>query len=176
MTKKKFSVLASTLLLIFCSSQIFAQSKAANVVDDTAITTKIKAKLLADKLTVKVETENGIVKLSGNVSSEAEAKSAVETAASTDGVIDVDATDLRVQASSQPLTDSYITSKVKGVFLREKVFGDKPISVMSIHVETKDGIVYLSGTADNRAQIETARRLAQSVKGVKSVETKVNLK
>jgi hyperosmotically inducible protein len=64
--------------------------KVGEFVDDTWITTKIKAMLLkdapADSLDVKVETEDGVVQLSGFVDSGLQAARAVEIASSVTGV------------------------------------------------------------------------------------------
>jgi hyperosmotically inducible protein len=53
--------------------------------------------------------------------------------------------------------------------------GDKDISIMSIHVETKNGIVYLTGSADNVKEINNAVALAKSVKGVNKVISTVTV-
>lgn len=64
--------------------------KAAEYVDDTWITTRVKAMLLKDKqvsgLDVKVETKDGVVLLSGFVKSQEQAARAVEIAAGIQGV------------------------------------------------------------------------------------------
>ncbi len=61
---------------------------------DTWITTKVKAELLATKdvsgMEVKVETVNGVVSLSGNVDTQAEADRAVAVAQRIEGVSRVD--------------------------------------------------------------------------------------
>ncbi len=157
-----------------------AASDTKVAVDDSVITTKIKAKMVADKATsarnIGVETKAGVVFLSGDVDTDSEAHAAIEIAASTEGVIDVDASKLSVQMSHHPIADSMITAKVKGAFVREKLFGDNPISVTGIHAETKDGVVYLTGIADSAAQSENAEKLAKSVNGVKRVESTVKIK
>lgn len=99
----------------------------------------------------------------------------VEIAESERGVKNVDTRQLKVKKSAHPLDDSYLTAKIKGVFVREKLFGDKKISVFSINVETKNGIVYLTGTADTEGQLDTAISLARSVEGVKQVQSKVKV-
>lgn len=67
-------------------------------VDDTWITTKVKSSLLADTDTagtdIQVETNNGVVALSGNVGSQAEAEAATRIASEIEGVVNVDASDL----------------------------------------------------------------------------------
>ena len=58
--------------------------------DDSAITTAIKSKFLAqkglDSLDLKVETANGVVTLRGQVTSKAQQNMAVQIARETDGV------------------------------------------------------------------------------------------
>ena len=140
---------------------------------DTLITTAIKAKMVADKTVsasdITVTTEKGVVTLSGDVKSKAEADAAINIASTTDDVIDIDASHLLVQGSSQPFTDAIITAKIKALYAKEKIFGDKPVAVVSVHVETNDGEVQLKGTVDNKAQEENAKRLAEKVKGVRKV-------
>lgn len=69
-------------------------------VTDTWITTKVKSDLLASKSTkgteIKVETVNGVVSLSGSVSTQAEHDNAVAKAKATKGVTRVDANALKV--------------------------------------------------------------------------------
>ena len=61
--------------------------------DDTAITTKVKAKLTTDKVKnlvkVHVETKDGVVNLAGTVPTEADKAEAERLARATDGVKDV---------------------------------------------------------------------------------------
>ncbi|MFA5488384.1 MAG: BON domain-containing protein [Candidimonas sp.] len=60
---------------------------------DTAVTTKIKAAILAEKelsvLDISVETTDGVATLSGKVNSQAEADLAEKTARGVEGVKDV---------------------------------------------------------------------------------------
>ncbi len=179
MKVNKINVFITTLLLAFSSLVTFASSTAGNTIDDSVITAKVKSKLLADKmvsgLDIKVETNNGIVTLQGIVKTDSEATTAVELASSTPGVIDVDTSKLTIESSNQPLADSLITAKVKGVYVREKLFGDKSVNVTQIHVETKDGVVYLTGKANSATQAKNAEELAKSVKGVKDVKSSVTV-
>lgn len=146
--------------------------------DDAKITTTIKdlirkSKTLS-KLNVQVSTNQGVVTLTGEVHSASQASSLIETAESVVGVSDVDTSKLTVKGGSQPLTDTYITAKVKGLFIREKLFGAKDIAAMNISVETKDGIVYLTGIIDNKQQIENAIDIIRkNIPEVKKVEYNV---
>lgn len=167
-------------LLILASSPTLGNSKAGNFIEDSAITAAVKAKFAADEIVsasnIHVETNKGTVSLKGDTKSHTEANRAVELAFSAPGVVEVDTSKLMVQGSNQPLTDALITAKVKGLYAREKLFGEKAISVSGIHVETNDGTVYLSGKVDNKTQAENAEKLAQSIKGVKTVKSTITVK
>ncbi len=73
--------------------------KAQEAVSDTGITSKVKAAFVADKsldaLDIKVETNKGVVSLSGVVTSDAEKDLAVSTAKSIKGVTAVSADGLK---------------------------------------------------------------------------------
>jgi hyperosmotically inducible protein len=62
--------------------------------------------------------------------------------------------------------DAWITTKVKSEFGTTK-----GISATDISVSTHDGVVTLSGTVSSQAEKERAERVAQLVKGVKSVDS-----
>ena len=90
---KSLSVLAMSLLavtlIVSCASSP-TQESTGQFVDDSAITTKVKTKLLDDPmvsgLDISVETYKGIVQLSGFVNSESEKKQAEVISEGTDGV------------------------------------------------------------------------------------------
>jgi hyperosmotically inducible protein len=67
-----------------------AAKKTGNVIEDSAITTDIKTKLLAEKdvsgTDISVETTKGVVTLTGTVKSAAERNKAVKIAKGTHGV------------------------------------------------------------------------------------------
>src|SRR5688500_17464738 len=87
------AMLAAGLVLTGCNV-VRAQSSAGEYVDDVAITSKVKAKLLdsgkVDGLDVNVDSTNGRVKLSGWASSSTEVKTAGDLAREVDGVKSVD--------------------------------------------------------------------------------------
>ena len=66
---------------------------AKEVIDDSMITTKIKTEFAKDKqvsaMNIKVDTDKGVVKLSGNAKSKDEADKAASIAKSTKGVVSV---------------------------------------------------------------------------------------
>jgi len=67
--------------------------------------------------------------------------------------------------SSQPVNDTWITTKVTSSLL-----ADNDVSGLDIQVDTVDGVVYLSGTADTKAQADAAKRIAQGIDGVTGVD------
>ena len=77
-----------------------AQGESAQPVDDTWITTKVKADLLASSnvpgTEIKVETVNGVVTLSGTVASQAEKDKALKVAGDIKGVKNVESAGLKV--------------------------------------------------------------------------------
>ena len=74
----------------------------------------------------------------------------------------------RHEDRAHPMTwvkDSMITTKIK-----TKLATDHPGSMKHIQVDTdKDGVVWLSGTANNQTEIDAAISTARNTEGVKSV-------
>lgn len=168
--KIKVMTLTSALL---CSPLSFAAT-------DSDITSGIKAKFIADKTTsdldVSVSSHDGVVKLAGNVNTDAEADKLIQLAGATQGVNDVETSQLHVKTSKHKIADTTITAKIKGLYVREKLFGDRDISITGINVETTNGIVYLIGTVDSQAEADNAVKLAKSIHGVESVNSKLSVK
>lgn len=69
-----------------------------------------------------------------------------------------------VTEMQEAVSDSWITSKVKSVFL-----SNTNISGLDIKVETVDGVVALSGEVPTQAERDLAISKAENVKGVKNV-------
>lgn len=68
--------------------------------------------------------------------------------------------------SSQPVNDTWITTKVK-----TELLAAEDVSGLDIKVETTNGEVKLSGRVDNQAQIDKAVAVARGVKGVGKVDS-----
>lgn len=67
---------------------------------------------------------------------------------------------------STKVEDSVITTKIKGVFAKDKL-----VSATNVKVETdSNGLVQLSGTAKSKDEAKRAVKLAKSVKGVTAVK------
>ena len=74
------------------------------------------------------------------------------------------------QSTGEYVDDAAITTKVKSALL-----ADKEVSGLRIDVDTKKGVVHLSGTAKTRHEANKAAELARGVNGVKSVHNNVRV-
>jgi len=63
------------------------------------------------------------------------------------------------------IDDAWITTKVKAMLLK-----DSGLAGLKVEVDTKDGVVTLSGQAESGKQIDQAVRIAGAIKGVKEVK------
>ena len=67
--------------------------------------------------------------------------------------------------SSQPVNDTWITTKVKADLL-----ATENVSGLDIKVETVNGVVTLTGAVSNQAQKDKAIAVAKQIKGVSKVD------
>ena len=84
------------------------------------------------------------------------------------GVALADETNMK---SDQPVTDSYITTKVKGELAK-----DSETKARHIHVTTKDGTVVLKGMVASDEEKAKAEQDATGVKGVTHVDNQLTIK
>jgi len=172
---------AIPLMLAFLTFQVFATTSTVTdySAQDKTIVSSIEKQIARNpeisSVHVALNSLRGKVVLIGTVDTEAQASDLVEIAQSTPGVTDVITTNLKVKDSNQPLADTIITAKVKGLFLRDKLFTNKDISVTSVKVETKNGVVHLTGTADSATEVKNAVKAAKTVKGVKKVKSYIKI-
>ncbi|HUF19863.1 MAG TPA: BON domain-containing protein [Burkholderiales bacterium] len=68
------------------------------------------------------------------------------------------------------LNDTLVTTKVKTALL-----ADSDIKGLDVKVETRKGVVQLSGFVDNQTQIDRAVAATRDVEGVRSVENNISL-
>ena len=88
-----FAAALGTVALLGATAPVFAGESAGDYMDDTAISTKIKASLIKDQelkaFDIHVDTDHGVVHLSGNVDTSVQKADAVRIAKTTNGVRDV---------------------------------------------------------------------------------------
>jgi len=171
----------------------------AQPVDDTVITTRVKARMATDKLVdamdISVTTINGVVELSGTAKSKAEVNQAVAIARKVPDVKSVkNNIHLTSTASSgdkmagsgdsmsksggsmakhsdQPIDDTFITTSVKA-----RLATAKDVSATTISVKTVNGVVALSGTAKSKSEADQAVAIARGVDHVKTVKNEIQVK
>jgi hyperosmotically inducible protein len=158
---------------------------------DPGITTAVKAKFAADELVkarnINVATRNHVVTLTGTVQSQQEETKALQIARNTSGVADV-VDNITVASSSEPgsapttgrlgetpatepITDAGITAKVK-----TRLLADPDVGGLRIDVDTRDGIVTLSGMVGSAAEKAHAVELAGKVDNVNRVEDRLTVR
>jgi hyperosmotically inducible protein len=176
----KISKLIQAFIVV--SSLSFSAFSVAGTVTitDSEIISAINSKLATDStvsnLKVHVTSHNGLVTLTGKVNTVAESAKIIELSESVLGVKDVEAPHLIAKKRKKPLNDSVITAKVKGTFVREKLYGEKDIDVTGVNVITTNGVVYLTGSVATTEEAENAVKLARSIHGVKNVDSKLEVK
>ncbi len=159
-----------------------AYNNAGEAVNDASITTKVKAALVAEpnlkSRHIKVETNNGIVTLSGDLDSQEQIDKAQEIAKSIAGVKEVknklDAktnTKTDAKKTGEVLGDTSITAKVKAAILAEP-----NLKSLQINVETNQGIVSLSGSVDSKEQLNRVKEITSAIAGVKQVKDQLIVK
>ncbi|OPX97758.1 MAG: Osmotically-inducible protein Y precursor [Syntrophorhabdus sp. PtaU1.Bin002] len=75
------------------------------------------------------------------------------------------------ESTGEYVDDSVITTKVKSLLA-----GDDFLKSFQISVETRKGVVQLSGFVDSQDAVSKAGQIAWSVKGVKSVKNSLIVK
>jgi hyperosmotically inducible periplasmic protein len=148
---------------------------------DAGITGMIKTKLAADDAVkaseINVDTANGVVTLTGNVDSQGARDRAVQLAKETSGVRDVKDM-IAVRSGSgeadapepnrtvgEHIDDAGISMRVKA-----RLLDDPLVKGLKIDVDTRDGVVFLTGTVSGDAERNRAIELARATEGVKDVQ------
>jgi hyperosmotically inducible protein len=189
-----FGILTAAALTVACSQT------------DAGLTTKVKSRLAADD-TVKayqidVDTDEGVVTLSGNVDTAAARDRAVAIARETEGVRDVVTNIVATGDGNAALPGEHNTAPTTGTIdrmnesaregadrareagregvgmatdasvtaaIKAKMLADSDVSGLAIDVDTREGVVTLSGRVRNATEKSEAVRIARETDGVKSV-------
>lgn len=148
---------------------------------DAWITMKVKTALAFHKNVsatgTEVNTQNGVVTLSGSADSEAMKQLTGEYAKDVEGVTGVH-NNLTVAKSAKPhrtvgekVDDASITAQIKTTLLFRK-----STHALATKVHTKDGEVTLHGEARNAAERDLVTKLAEDIDGVKHVSNRMTVK
>ena len=168
MTKKSVKT-RDTLILVAASALLLAGSAArASETDDRIESSAKKSYVFKHYLTgdsIKTESKNGAVTLTGAVAEESHIGLAQNTVEGLPGVKSVD-NQLTVKGE-RPVehSDAWVGVKVKTALLFHR-----NVRATKTDVNVKDGIVSLSGEASSMAQKELTTEYAKDVEGVKEVK------
>jgi osmotically-inducible protein OsmY len=153
---------------------------------DAWLMTKVKTTLLFHRsvsgIKTEVDVKDGIVTLRGEVDNQAQKDLTTEYAKDIEGVKDVknEMTVAKIsketkeiketRTTGDKIDDASITALVKTTLLYHR-------STSGLHtkVETKNGVVTLSGKAKNAAERDLATKLARDVNGVEDVNNKMTI-
>jgi hyperosmotically inducible periplasmic protein len=174
----KVATLVLTLVTLAACTATPTQKTAGEQIDDSVLTGKVKAALVADEATkarqIDVETFRGTVQLNGFVDSAESKAAATRVAKSVDGVKAVD-NNLNVggtaRTAGEVIDDGVVTTKVKAALV-----ADTSVKAHEINVETREGVVQLSGFVDSTDAKSKAAELAGRVAGVKEVHNDLRIK
>ncbi len=155
-----------------------AKRSVGEYADDKLLVSKVKTALISDKTAdadeINVEAYKGVVQLNGFVDNDKEKAQAETVARAVDGVKGVE-NNLAIKQASQTaggaIDDSTITAKVKSALI-----DSADTKAHDLKVETRGGVVQLSGFVETQAQKDAATGVARAVKGVKSVNNGLGIK
>jgi len=166
----------STYSLTFAAMGILLVSTAASRATETDDRIESSAKksyvfktYLSDD-SIKTESKNGAVILTGTVAEDSHKSLAENTVASLPGVKSVD-NQLKVKGESPAEhSDAWIGMKVKSALLFHR-----NVRATKTDVNVKDGVVILSGEASSEAQKELATEYAKDIDNVKEVKNQMTV-
>ncbi|MBW1691377.1 MAG: BON domain-containing protein [Deltaproteobacteria bacterium] len=159
-----------TMILLGGVLLAFVFLSQARAITDRDITWEVLARLIEDEWVsshfIEVETEGGIVTLSGPVEDLLSKEHAPVVARSVKGVRGVIN---RIRLLHGDRSDAHIKAEIE-----EALLDDTAAELNEVTIKVRDGFVRLTGTVDSLAEKQLCERIAKSVRGVVEVET--NLK
>ena len=166
--------LAGLILLLGLAACSSTQTVGEEVTD-AWITSKVTGKLTADPevnpFEIDVDTQNGVVRLSGSVETEAQRNEAEELARGTEGVERV-INDIQLgdPTFGETIDDAWISTKVKS-----KLAADPEVNAFNIDVDVQQSVVTLSGTVKTERAQQHAAEIARDTDGVRDVRNLIKV-
>jgi hyperosmotically inducible periplasmic protein len=160
---------ASLLLALIAGPiALLASSATDRKIEDAAKASYNYRTVLEDH--VKVKANDGVVTLTGTVQDNDEKALAADTVENLPGVTSVK-NEIKVESKYPEHSDAWMALKI-----RSRLLVKANVSATSTKVAVQDGVVTLSGTADNAAQKELTEVYAKDIDGVKSVKNDIVVK
>jgi osmotically-inducible protein OsmY len=183
MEEKTMRIRSAWSLAILVPSLCIVMSCAAT---DTGITTNVKTRLAMDDLVkasqIEVTTKDGRVTLTGNVDSEQVKIQALKLARATNGVVEVVDLISSRRASGggdAPGTDRTLGGVVQDsgitMSVKQQLLGDPLVKGLRIDVDTREGIVFLTGSVSSDVERQKAIQLARDTNGVRDVKANLTI-
>ncbi len=164
----KIKNLPTALLLIASPIALFASPETDRKIEDAAKASYNYRTVLEDH--VKVKARDGVVTLTGTVADNDEKALAVDTVENLPGVTAVK-NEITIKSNYPEHSDAWMAFKV-----RSRLLVKANVSAATTSVSVNDGIVTLTGTADNIAQKELTEVYAKEIDWVKSVKNEIVVK
>jgi len=165
MKTKNLSVL---IALIAAPIAVFASSSTDSKIEDAAKASYNFRTVLEDHVTVKAN--DGIVTLTGVVQDKDQKDLAADTVENLPGVTSVK-NEITLKSTYPEYSDAWMAFKI-----RSRLLVKANVSASNTTVAVQDGVVTLTGTADNMAQKELTAAYAQDIDHVKSVKNDLVVK
>lgn len=148
---------------------------------DTVLTAKVKANMAVDTSVkashIEVSTKNKVVTLTGNLDSQDEKDHALEIARKTGGVDSVvDMIEVRTGPESGEAPDpklsigEHIDDAVITTAVKSRLLEDPLVKGLRIDVDTREGIVFLTGSVTSAKEIDRAVEIARATEHVRDVK------
>jgi osmotically-inducible protein OsmY len=158
-------------------SPAHADKTTGQTVDDSALATSVKAKLVETKgvpsTAINIEVSKGRVQLGGFLETNAEKTAALAAAKSVSGVTTVSdglVVIKKDRSAGQAVDDTTIQAKLKS-----KLAEQDASKAWSINTDVYNGQVLMSGFIHGEKARAQASEIAKSIKGVKQVYNKIEL-
>jgi len=165
MKTKNLSIL---IALIAAPIAVFASSSTDSKIEDAAKASYNFRTVLENHVTVKAN--DGIVTLTGVVQDKDQMDLAADTVENLPGVTSVK-NEITLKPTYPEYSDSWMAFKI-----RSRLLVKANVSASNTTVAVQDGVVTLTGTADNMAQKELTAAYAQDIDHVKSVKNDLVVK
>ncbi len=166
MSKKQLLLTPFVLLIALLMGACASTQTVSSQVNDVALVAKVKAKLVADPeinpFRINVDSNEGVIRLSGAVEKRSAKREAARLASRTEGVRRV-INDLTIgdETIGQQIDDATLSGRVKARFA-----ADPEIKARNIDVDAEEGVVILTGRVETKVEKEHAESLALATKGV----------
>jgi osmotically-inducible protein OsmY len=164
----KIKNLSVLLALIASPIVLFASSETDRRIEDAAQASYNYRTVLDNN--VKATSSDGVVTLTGTVQDNDDKALAEDTVQNLPGVVSVQ-NNITVSSTYREHSDAWIAFKIRSSLLVKA-----NVSATSTKVAVQDGVVTLTGTADNQAQKELTGLYAKEIDWVKSVTNNIVVK